>query len=95
MLRDAADSLPKLVRPADLARCLRVSRSTVYRWLRQGVLTRIKVGGVTFVSVAEVKDLVAVRSRATRTSGDLERRAAWLLEEMRARESRSSRGGSA
>jgi predicted site-specific integrase-resolvase len=45
-------------RPADAPNAVGVSRSTVYRWNKAGLLKVRKVGGIAFFSVEEVKTII-------------------------------------
>lgn len=39
----------------EVARLFRVDRSTVYRWIGQGELQAVRIGGTTRVPLAEVR----------------------------------------
>ncbi|MCC6639639.1 MAG: helix-turn-helix domain-containing protein [Deltaproteobacteria bacterium] len=84
-----------LLRPAEVAALLRLNRNTIYRWLRQGTLTRIRLGGSTFVNGQELLDRLAVVRE--RPAGDpaLRSRARALLQELQERGTRSSASRSA
>ncbi len=78
-----------LLRPADVAEVLGINRNTVYKWLRRGILTRVRIGGSTFVSGHELLRVIeGAGERAPVADPGLRRRARALLEEFRHRESR-------
>lgn len=55
---------PDFIRPAGAARRAHVGRDTVYRWLREGRLTRYKTGpgrGRTWISVSQLDALISLR----------------------------------
>ena len=54
--RDPPDRLA--YRAREVAEMLGVNERTVWTWLREGRLTRLKVGGATFVAADQVLDLL-------------------------------------
>lgn len=52
----------RLYRPEEVADQLRVSRSTVYRLIRDGKLKSVKIGGSRRVSVEQIDDFLAEAS---------------------------------
>lgn len=55
----ATPSQPILLSQADTARLLAVERTTIYRLLRAGELTKVKVGRRALVTRASVDEFVA------------------------------------
>jgi len=51
-------SQPQYFRPADAKSVIGVSRSTIYKWRKEGKLTISKHGGMSFVSMAEVNKII-------------------------------------
>ena len=45
-------------RPSDAKKVCGVSRSTIYKWHKQGLITITKHGGMSFVSMKEVRELL-------------------------------------
>lgn len=52
-------------RPSDAQAAVGISRSTLYRWKKEGLIYARKVGGMSFFSVADVKSII------DREGGDL------------------------
>ena len=44
-----------LLRPSDVAEICGVTRNTVFRWLRRGLLERVRIGGATFVKGEDLR----------------------------------------
>lgn len=85
------DSQILVLRPAEVASLLGLHRNTMYKWLRQGILTRIRLGGATWINGRELLDRLAGGcDEQPRARPDRSARARALLEELRARETRSS-----
>jgi excisionase family DNA binding protein len=84
-----------LLRPAEVAALLGLNRNTIYRWLRQGTLTRIRLGGSTFVNGQELIDRLAVVRERPAGDPELRLRARALLRELQERGTRSSASRSA
>ena len=84
-----------LLRPAEVAALLGLNRNTIYRWLRQGTLTRIRLGGSTFVNGQELLDRLAVVRERPAVDPELRSRARAFLRELQERETRSSESRSA
>lgn len=84
-----------LLRPAEVAALLGLNRNTIYRWLRQGTLTRIRLGGSTFVNGQELLDRLAVVRERPGVDLELRSRARAFLRELQARGTRSSESRSA
>lgn len=51
-------SLPLYIRPSRSQEVFGVSRSTVYRWASQGLITIRKRGTMSFVEVAELRRVI-------------------------------------
>lgn len=84
-----------LLRPAEVAAILRLNRNTIYKWLRRGILTRIRLGGATYIKGRELLDrLAGARGRPPVAPG-LRSRARALRAELRARGTRNSERRSA
>jgi len=45
-------------RPAEAKQVIGVSRSTIYKWAKEGLITLRKHGGMTFVSMKEVRQIL-------------------------------------
>ena len=84
-----------LLRPAEVAALLGLNRNTIYRWLRQGTLTRIRIGGSTFVNGQELLDRLAVVRERPAVDPELRSRARALLRELQERGTQSSESRSA
>jgi excisionase family DNA binding protein len=84
-----------LLRPAEVAALLGLNRNTIYRWLRLGTLTRIRLGGSTFVNGQELLDRLAVVRERPAADPELRSRARAFLRELQERETRSSESRSA
>lgn len=54
----------KMLRPKHAAERFDVSRKTLDRWAKDGLIGRSKVGGVVFLSASDIDDLI--RSRQER-----------------------------
>lgn len=46
----------ELLRAAEVADICGVRRNTVYRWIKRGILTRVKIGGATFILAEELRE---------------------------------------
>lgn len=46
------------LRPAEAAAALGVSRSTIYKWLAEGRLANVRLGGVRLIPVESVRGLL-------------------------------------
>lgn len=57
------DTAPVLYRPADAARLLNLSRSTIFDLMRVGRLRSVKEGRVRLVPAAAIADYVALLER--------------------------------
>lgn len=80
-----------LLRPAEVAWLLGLNRNTIYKWLCQGILTRIRLGGATWINGYELLDrLLGGCARPASADPDVRARARALRKELRAREKRSS-----
>lgn len=84
-----------LLRPAEVAAILRLNRNTIYKWLRQGMLTRIRLGGSTYINGRELLDHVAGARGRPPVDAALRSRARGLRAELRARGTRNSERRSA
>jgi excisionase family DNA binding protein len=84
-----------LLRPAEVAAILRLNRNTIYKWLRQGMLTRIRLGGSTYINGRELLDQVAGARGRPPVDAALRSRARGLRAELRARGTRNSERRSA
>lgn len=79
-----------LLRPAEVAALLGLNRNTICRRLRHGTLTRIRLGGSTFVNGQELLDRLAVVRERPAVYPELRSRVRALLRELQARGTRSS-----
>ena len=80
-----------LLRPAEVAGMLGLHRNTVYKWMRRGLLTRVRLGGATFVSARELVERLDRDEVVDRcASPDVRRRAQRMLEEFQGRGSRNA-----
>lgn len=49
----------EVLKPNEVARILKVSRGTVYRWMHNGTLPYVKIGGDTYrIPADEVRKLI-------------------------------------
>ena len=62
----------ELLRPGKVAAICGVTRNTVYRWLRRGVLRRIKIGGVTYVSASALREYLNGEARRVEEAGSVD-----------------------
>jgi excisionase family DNA binding protein len=79
-----------LLRPAEVAEILGLHRNTIYRWLRRGILGRIRLDGSTYINGQELLDRLAPARGRPAFDPELRSRARALLQEWRLRETRSS-----
>lgn len=79
-----------LLRPAEVAAILRLNRNTIYKWLRLGILTRIRLGGSTYISGRELLDQLAASGGRMPVDHGLHARARAFRAELRARGTRNS-----
>lgn len=64
----ATDGSPFL-RIAEAAEVLRIGRATLYRWIDQGIITSIKIGGVRYITSDEIVRLLEQAERQEQPDG--------------------------
>lgn len=84
-----------LLRPAEVAAILWLHRNTIYKWLRQGMLMRIRLGGSTYINGRELLDRLAGARERPPADAALRSRARALRAELRVRGTRNSERRSA
>jgi excisionase family DNA binding protein len=89
------DEVLFLLRPAEVAAILKLNRNTIYKWLRLGILTRIRLGGSTYINGRELLDQLAGERAQPSADPALRSRARALRAELRARGTRNSERRSA
>lgn len=63
------DKQPLLLRPAEAAKLLSISRSRCYELLAAGILPAIKIGGSVRVPARALQDWIAANTQAARGGG--------------------------
>jgi excisionase family DNA binding protein len=61
--------MPEFYTPDELAALLRVTPQAIYNWIREGLITSVKIGRVRRIPATEVERLIREGTQPRRESG--------------------------